>query len=51
MGWRDSRYRLSGIVELDEAYFGTPDRDGGKERRTRKAKAFVAASVTDEGNP
>lgn len=51
MGWRDSQYRLSGIVELDEAYFGTPDRDGGKGRRTRKAKAFVAVSVTDEGKP
>ena len=51
MGWRESQYRLSGIVELDEAYFGTPDRDGGKGWRTRKAKAFVAVSVTDEGKP
>lgn len=51
MAWRDSQYRLSGIVELDEAYFGTPDRDGGKGRRTRKAKTFVAVSVTEEGKP
>lgn len=51
MAQRDSLYRLSGIVELDEAYFGTPDRQGGKGRKTRRAKVFVAVSLSDKGKP
>lgn len=51
MAWRDSRYRLSGLIELDDAYFGTPDRQGGKGRKTTRAKVFVAVSITDDGKP
>lgn len=51
MALRDSCYRLSGIVELDDAYIGTPDRDGGKGRKTRRSKVFVAVSITDKGKP
>lgn len=50
MAYRDSQYRLSGSVELDEAYFGTPD-SNGKGRKTKRTKAFVAVSVTDDGKP
>lgn len=50
MAYRDSRYRLSGTVELDEAYFGAPD-PSGKGRRTKRTKSFVAVSVTDDGKP
>jgi transposase-like protein len=50
MAWRDSRYRLSGTVELDEAYFGAPD-PHGKGRRTARSKAFVAVSLSPDGKP
>ena len=50
MAHRDSRYRLSGTVELDEAYFGAPD-PSGKGRRTKRTKSFVAVSVTPDGKP
>ena len=51
MAWRDAQYQLTGIVELDEAYFGTPDRHGGKGRRTNRSKALVAVTVTEDGKP
>lgn len=50
MGHRDSLYKLSGNVELDEAYFGTPDRTS-RGRGTRRDKALVAVSLTEEGKP
>lgn len=50
MAHRDSRYKLVGIVELDEAYFGAPD-PGGKGRGTGRIKALVAVSVTPDGKP
>jgi hypothetical protein len=51
MAWRDSQYKLSGQVELDDAYFGAPDRQGGKGRKTTRAKVFVAVSITDDEKP
>ena len=50
MAYRDSRYRLNGVVELDEAYFGAPD-PSGKGRGTGRAKALVAVSITEDGKP
>jgi transposase-like protein len=50
MAYRDSQYRLSGTIELDEAYFATPD-SSGKGRRTNRTKSFVAVSGTDDGKP
>lgn len=50
MAWRDSRYRLSGTVELDEAYFGAPD-PHSKGRGTTRSKAFVAVSLSSDGKP
>lgn len=48
---RDAQYRLSGTIELDEAYFGKPDREGGRGRKTRRSKALVAVSVSPDGKP
>jgi hypothetical protein len=50
MAHRDSRYQLSGVVEMDEAYFGAPDREG-RGRGTSRVKALVAVSVTADGKP
>ena len=50
MAHRDSLYRLSGTVELDEAYFGAPD-PRGRGRGTGRVKALVAVSVTTDGKP
>lgn len=45
---RDSGYLLSGVVEMDDAYFGAP-RKGKDGRGTDKAKAVIALT-TDENN-
>jgi len=50
MGHRDAEYRLDGIVELDETYFGAPD-EGRRGRGTRRAKAIVALGLTVDGKP
>lgn len=50
MAHRDSQYRLNGVVELDEAYFGAPD-PGKSGRGTGRVKALVAVSVTPNGKP
>ena len=50
MANRDARYRLSGIVEMDEAYFGAPD-PGRRGRGTRRAKAIVALGLRESGKP
>jgi len=47
---------LSGLVEVDEVYFGgsddeTEDETVKRGRGTDKIKAFVAVSITDEGKP
>ena len=47
---RDSLYRLAGIVEMDEAYFGAPD-PGQRGRGTRRAKALVAVGLTANSRP
>lgn len=48
---RDSQYLLTGVVELDDAYFGSPDEGGKRGRGTSKAKVMVGLSLTDEGRP
>ena len=49
MGERDKDYVLSGIIELDDAYFGAPSSNGKRGRGTDKASALAAVSLTDEG--
>lgn len=47
---RDSLYLLSGIVEMDDAYFGAP-RKGKDGRGTNKAKAVIALSKDEHNHP
>jgi transposase-like protein len=49
MSDRDQMYQLSGLIQLDEAFFGGPD--GKQGRGTDKMAAYVAVSTTDEGKP
>lgn len=51
MGQRDQDYVLSGIVELDDAYFGAPKSNGKRGRGTEKTSTLAAVSFTDQGNP
>ena len=51
MGQRDSKYRLSGIIEFDDAYLGGPTVGEKRGRGTKKAKVFVALSLDGRGNP
>ncbi|MBZ4655737.1 MAG: hypothetical protein JG759_285 [Thermoanaerobacter sp.] len=48
---RDSQYLLAGVVELDDAYFGSPDEGGKRGRGTSKAKVMVGLSLNEEGHP
>jgi len=53
MGQRDARYRLAGLVELDESFFGPASSEGKKGRGSeRKVTVLIAISIyTDrEGN-
>jgi transposase-like protein len=50
MAYRDIQYTLNGTVEMDEAYYGAPD-PGRRGRSTRRTKAIVAVSVTDNNKP
>lgn len=47
---RDSHYLLSGVVEMDDAYFGSP-RKGKDGRGTDKAKAVIALSKDAKNHP
>ena len=51
MGQRDQDYVLSGIVELDDAYFGAPKSNGKRGRGTDKASALAVVSLTGQGHP
>ncbi len=47
---RDANYKLSGMIEMDDAYFGSP-RAGTDGRGTSKAKVSVAVKTDEKGNP
>lgn len=47
---RDDLYMLSGVVEMDDAYFGAP-RKGKDGRGTDKAKAVIALSKDAKDRP
>ena len=51
MGQRDAQYLLSGLVEMDDTYFGGPASGGKRGRGTKKAKAMVAVSKDEKGRP
>ena len=50
MAHRDHEYTLQVSVEIDEAYFGSPD-VGQRGRGTQRPKALVAVSLTAERKP
>ena len=49
MGERDENYTLSGIAELDEAFFGAPAEGGKCGRGTDKTAVFVSVSLSEDG--
>lgn len=51
MSQRDAQYKLSGIVELDDTYFGKPAKGGKRGRGSSKTKVVVAVSKTSDGKP
>ena len=51
MGVRDEEYILRGVVEMDDAFFGSPSEDGKRGRGTSKTPAIIAVSLNEDGNP
>lgn len=51
MNEQDANYKLAGIVELDDAYFGGPGKNGKRGRGTDKTKVIVGLSLGDDGHP
>jgi len=51
MGERDAINRLEGIVELDEAFFGSPTEGGKRGRGTDKTAIFASVSLSKERKP
>jgi len=50
MGQRDKDCILSGVIELDDAYFGAPKSNGKWGRGTDKTGMLAAVSLTEQGN-
>ena len=48
---RDEKYMLKGMVELDDAFFGTPTKGGKRGRGTKKSKVIVALQKDENGKP
>lgn len=48
MGQRDENYLLSGLLEMDEGYFGSKRSGGKRGRGTTQNKVVVAISKTEE---
>ena len=51
MAQRDDNYMLTGIVELDDTYFGRAKKGGKRGRGTTKTKVLVALSRDEDGKP
>ena len=48
---REQQYMLSGIVEMDEAYFGGPGEEPRRGRGTNKTPVLVAMALSRFGKP
>ena len=51
MGERDGLYLLQGTVEMDEAFFGSPDEGGKRGRGSDKTPVVVGLSLGEKGEP
>ena len=51
MAVRNGRYKLDGVVELDESFFGAPKEGGCRGRGMAKQKVLVGLSLTKDGKP
>lgn len=51
MAERDSNYQLCGIVDLDDAYIGTPTIGGKRGRGTDKTQLIIGVSLNELGSP
>ncbi len=51
MGDRDANYKLAGIVELDDAFFGAPTEGGKRGRGTEQTPVLVGVSLDRKGTP
>lgn len=51
MGQRDKDYLLSGVIEFDDAFIGSPTVGKKRGRGTEKTKIFVALSLNNSGHP
>jgi len=51
MGDRDANYRLAGLVELDDAFFGAPTEGGKRGRGTEQTPVLVGVSLDKQGLP
>ena len=47
----DAEYKLAGIIELDDSYFGGPTKGDKRGRGTDKAKIIIGLSLKDKGHP
>jgi hypothetical protein len=50
MGDRDENYQLSGVVEMDEAFFGAKKEGGKRGRGTEKTPVAIGLSLNEKGN-
>jgi hypothetical protein len=50
-GDRGARYKLAGLAELDETYFGGPKRGNKRGRGTEKAQVLAVVSLKADGKP
>ena len=51
MAHREERYQLTGLVELDESFFGATKEGGSRGRGTAKTKVLVGLSLNHVGYP
>jgi transposase-like protein len=51
MGDRDANYKLAGLVELDDAFFGAPTEGGKRGRGTEQTPVLVGVSLNSQGAP
>jgi len=51
MAVRNGLYRLNGVVELDESFFGEPKEGGSRSRGAARQKVLVGLALTKEGRP